>query len=340
MTDRKREFIRSKAPFRISFGGGGTDVPPYCWERGGAVVSTTINKYAHVSLEPINQKSVSIRAIDLKIERSYELKRLEYGDELDLVKAVINEFEPSKGLDITIKADMPPGSGMGTSSSMVVSVIGCLAEFVGKSMDKSAVAELAYHIEREELGQRGGYQDQYAAAFGGFNYMEFSRGGVRVTPLSLRPGVLRALRDRLLLFFVGKTRMSSEIHMDMAKRYALRKKTQRESLDRLKEIAEEMRERLLRGDLTRFGELLHEGWVEKRVLSEMITTPEIETLYEKARKKGAAGGKILGAGGGGHLLLFCEPERRFDVLNELVKYGVREVPFRFEHRGLQVWKTR
>jgi len=330
-------FIRAKAPFRISFGGGGTDVPPYCWEHGGAVVSTTIDKYAYATLRPISVRKINVRSIDYNLKKSFELGELEYDGQLDLVKATINEFNVRKGFDLLIHGEMPPGSGMGTSSSMTVALIGCLKEFTNRRMSKREIAELAYHIEREELKEKGGYQDQYAPAFGGFNYMEFFKNRVNVTPLRLSQELMNELLYRLLLFYTGETRLSSEIHEDMAKRYKEGKRDYLKGMHNLKRIAHEMRRGLLRGDFERFGELLHEGWMEKRRLSGKITSPEIDRLYEIAREKGAIGGKILGAGGGGHLLVFCEPERKFEVADEFIKYGVRTVSFGFESRGLQTW---
>jgi D-glycero-alpha-D-manno-heptose-7-phosphate kinase len=332
--------IRAKAPFRISFGGGGTDVPPYCWEHGGAVVSTTIDRYAYATLRPIKLRKINVRSIDYKLEKTFELGKLGYDGQLDLVKAVINEFNVKKGFDLLTHSEMPPGSGMGTSSSMAVALIGCLKEFTDRRMSKREIAELAYHVEREELKEKGGYQDQYAAAFGGFNYIKFFKNRVNVTPLHLSQELLNELRYRLLLFYTGETRLSSKIHEDMAKRYKEGKRDYFEGMNNLKRIAREMRQSLLRGNLERFGELLHEGWMEKRRLSGKITSPEIDKLYEIARGRGAIGGKILGAGGGGHLLVFCEPERKFEVADELIKYGVRTVSFGFESRGLQTWEVK
>ena len=328
-------------------------MPPYCWEHGGAVVSTTIDKYAYAVLKPLGEKKIRLHSIDFGQEGSFGLGRLTYDGKLDLLKAVVNEFGVREGFELTTYADMPAGSGTGTSSSMVVAAIGCLKEFVGKRLSAREVAELAYHIEREELGQKGGYQDQYAAAFGGFNFMEFGRDGVKVSPLDLPPKVLDELQSRSLLFFTGELRLPGEvleaaarlyregrgeIHEEMAKRYAEEGGDYLASMHRLKGIAIEMRRSLLEGDMPRFGELLHEGWVEKRGLSGKITNPEIEVLYETARRKGAMGGKILGAGGGGHLLLFCEPGKRVEVMSELDKYGARLVPFAFEPKGLQTWR--
>ncbi len=314
-------------------------MPPYCQEYGGAVVSTTIDKYAYATLKPTGAKRINVHSIDFNMKKSFELGRLAYDGQLDLIKAVINEFNVKEGFGLTTSADMPAGSGMGTSSSMAVALISCLKEFTGKRMDRREIAELAYHVEREELKEKGGYQDQYAAAFGGLNYMEFSKSGVVVTPIPLRPEVLNELQLGLLLFFTGETRLSSEIHEDMARRCKKEKSDYLTAMRNLKKVADEMKLALLKEDLQRFGELLHEGWVEKRRLSGKITTPQIEALYEAARQRGALGGKILGAGGGGHLLVFCEPRRRSEVASELVKYGAREVPFRFEPKGLQTWRV-
>lgn len=314
-------------------------MPPYCWEHGGAVVSTTIDKYAYTTLEPTNTKKINVRSIDFNLRKSFELEKLKYDSELDLVKATINEFDIKKGFDLLTHAEMLPGSGMGTSSSMAVALIGCLKEFTSRRMGKRAIAELAYHIEREELKEKGGYQDQYAAAFGGFNYIKFQKNRVTVTPLRLSPELLNELQYRMLLFFTGETRLSSEIHEDMARRYKEEKSDYLTSMHNLKRIAGEMKRSMLKKNVRRFGELLHEGWVEKRRLSGKITNPEIEMLYEVARQKGALGGKILGAGGGGHLLVFCEPERKFELAAELIKHGAKEVPFRFEPKGLQTWRV-
>ena len=332
--------IRSKAPFRISFGGGGTDVPPYCWDYGGVVVSTTIDKYTFVTLKTNNTHKISIHSIDFGLRESFTLGRLEYNGNLDLVKAVINEYEVKEGFDLVIHADAPPRSGMGTSSCLAVALIGCLNELTGRQMNVKEIAELAYHIEREELKEKGGYQDQYAAAFGGFNFMEFNKKGVKITPLNLSAEILNELEYRLLLFYTGTTRFSSKIHEDMAKNYEEKQEDYCEALHGLKRIADDMRRCLVEENLSEFGELLHHGWILKRKLSKEISNSEIDKLYDVARKKGAVGGKLLGAGGGGHLLLFCEPDKRFDVIQSMNECGVKFVPFRFESKGLQTWRVK
>ena len=331
--------IRSKAPYRISFGGGGTDVPPYCWDHGGAVVSTTINKYAYATLMANGDKRANVHSVDFDLNKSFALEQLEYNGCLDLVKAAINEFKVREGIDLSIHGDMPPGSGMGTSSSMATALLGCLKELVGKRMSKEEIAKLACHIEREELCEKGGYQDQYAAVFGGLNYIEFYKHEVRVNPIKLSSELLNELEYHLLLFFTGKTRLSSDVHKDMENRYKEKAKDYLDGLDNLKLVAQDMKRALLNGDLKGFGELLHEGWIQKQKLSSKVATTETDKLYKVARKNGAVGGKILGAGSGGHLLLFCEPDRRFEVIHELNKCGVTMVPFEFESKGLQTWRA-
>ncbi|MFC1786448.1 GHMP kinase [Halobacteriota archaeon] len=331
--------IRSRSPFRISFGGGGTDVPPYCREHGGAVISTTINKYAYATITPNKNKAINIYSLDYRLKKSFEIgEELEYNGRLDIVKAIINEFSVDKGCDLLIHSDMPPGSGMGISSAVTVALIGAFKEFLEICMEGYEVAELAYHIEREELKMEGGYQDQYASTFGGLNYIEF-KDEVIVNPLRLRSENLNELQYRLLLCYTGDTRLSSEIQVDLVKRYKERKKDSIEGMHNLKSIADEMKYSLIKGNLRRFGELLHQGWIEKKRLSNKITNPEIDKLYEIARENGAIGGKILGAGGGGHLLLFCEYDKKYKVEDKIKEYGVKIIDFGFETKGLQIWKV-
>jgi D-glycero-alpha-D-manno-heptose-7-phosphate kinase len=305
-------------------------------EHEGAVVVTTINKYATARLVPREGRSAVVVSGDGQVKRFTLGEKLHYDGRLDLVKAVLNYFKPEQGFELHISSEMPGGSGMGTSSSQLVAVIGCISRLVGKEMNKEEVARLAYHLEREELGQKGGYQDQYAAAFGGFNYMTFFRGKVEVRPLALSPEFLQALRERLLLFFLGGTRLSGEIHEDIARRLSSKQAPQLEALHELKRLALEAKDALLRQDLERFGELLHLGWLNKKMLSPLITNPELDRIYEEARRRGALGGKILGAGGGGHFLIFSRANAQPALIEFFERMGARLVPFDFECGGLQV----
>jgi D-glycero-alpha-D-manno-heptose-7-phosphate kinase len=332
--------IRSKSPFRISFGGGGTDVPPYCWEHGGAVISTTIDKYAYVTITPNKNRAINIHSLDYRLKKSFEIgEELEYDGKLDIVKATINKFKVDKGCDLLIHSDMPPGSGLGVSSAVTVALIGAFKDFFGIYMNAYEIAELAYHIEREELGMEGGYQDQYASTFGGLNYIEF-KNEVIVNPLRLRPEILNELQYRLLLCYTGDTRLSSEIQVDLVRGYTERRRDSVEGLLNLKRIADEMKYSLLKGDFKKFGELLHQGWIEKKRLSNKITNPEIDKLYEIARLNGVIGGKILGAGGGGHLLFFCEFDKKFKVADKIKENGVKIIDFKFDTNGLQIWRVK
>jgi D-glycero-alpha-D-manno-heptose-7-phosphate kinase len=332
--------IRSKSPFRISFGGGGTDVPPYCWEHDGAVLSTTIDKYAYVTITPNTNRTINIHSLDYRVKDSFEIgERLNYNGNLDIVKAIINEFRVDKGCDLLIHSDMPSGSGMGVSSAVTVALIGAFKDFGGIYRNTYEIAELAYHIEREELGMAGGYQDQYASAFGGLNYIEFKDSCI-VNPLCLRSEILNELQYRLLLCYTGDTRLSSGIQVDLVKRYKEKRRDSIEGMYNLKRIADEMKYALLKGNLNGFGELLDQGWREKKRLSDKITNPRIDKLYEIARKGGAIGGKLLGAGSGGHLLLFCEYDKKPSVADKIKEQDVKIIDVRFDTKGLQIWRTK
>jgi D-glycero-alpha-D-manno-heptose-7-phosphate kinase len=305
-------------------------------EHEGAVVITTIDKYATVRLVPREGRDVAVVGEGGQVARFTLGGELPYDGKLDLVKAVLNYFKPERGFELHMRSEMPTGSGMGTSSSQLVALIGCVSRFVGREMSKGEVAELAYRLEREELGQKGGYQDQYAAAFGGFNYMTFFRGKVEVQPLALPQELLSALRERLLLFFLGRTRLSGAIHEDIAKRLSSKQAPQLGALHELKRLALEAKEALLRRDLERFGELLHLGWLNKKMLSPLITNPELDKIYEEARRMGALGGKILGAGGGGHFLVFSKAGAQPELIALFGSIGASLVPFDFERGGLEV----
>ncbi len=335
--------FRARAPARISFGGGGTDIKPYCAEHGGAVTSTTISKYTYVTLHEKNapEEVTTVYAHDLHEITRIPAGQYKYDGKADLVKAVLKHFDVRQPVEIHIHSDLPPGSGMATSSSLTVALIGACARMQKRRLSKYDVAYLAYKIEREELGQRGGYQDQFAAAFGGFNYIKFKES-VTVHPLRLTSRVRLELRYRLLLVYTGKTHLSSAIQEQMMQGYSLQKADFLEGMARLKKVAKQMRDLLILDDLGRldeFGQLLHEGWDAKQSLSDKISTGEVDALYMLARQEGALGGKLLGAGGGGHVLLFINPEKRATLVEKLEGLGGQVVPFEFDSTGLRVWSV-
>ncbi len=330
--------IRAMAPYRISFGGGGSDVPPYCWEEGGAVLNATIDRHAYATITCSDR--VRLVSDDTGELAEYTPGRLPYDGRLDLLKAPYNLVYPGASLEVRSEAEAPPGSGLGGSSSLAVALVAALLKASGREANRHEVAMLAYRAEREELRQLGGYQDQFAAAYGGINYMEFSREGVRVEGLRLDQDLRLELQYRTLLFYLGKARRSYEIHGDMQRRYEEDKERQREHRRALREIASGMRSALLKGDLEEFGELIHKGWLEKKSMSDMISDELIDRAYEVAREAGAIGGKVLGAGGGGHFMAFVRPEKRGSVISALSSIGLVPVQFKFEKMGVVIWRAR
>jgi D-glycero-alpha-D-manno-heptose-7-phosphate kinase len=332
--------IRSKAPLRISFAGGGTDVPPYSDEMGGAVLSTTINKYAWATMIPREDSLINVKSLDYDIVAKYHAdQKLFYDGELDLVKAVINNMGTKDGLDLFMHSDAPPGSGLGSSSTVVVTLVGLFQKWLNQPLTEYEIAELAYKIERQDLGIKGGKQDQYAATFGGFNYIEFNADSTIVNPLRIKRDILNELEYSLLLCYTGRTRLSANILKEQIDKYVKKEKASLEALDEIKNICIDMKNALLRGHLGEFGELLHKGWIHKKKLASNISNPEIDKLYETAKKYGAVGGKILGAGGGGYLLLFCDFDKKHIIAEELENLGGQIVGFGFDFKGLQSWSV-
>ena len=332
--------VRSKAPLRISFAGGGTDVPPYPQERGGAVLSVTINKYAYASLMPTDEDAITVQSLDYDVVAKYHTAEdLAYNGELDLVKATIRRLAVEKhGLRLFLHSDAPPGSGLGSSSTLVVALVGLFRHWLRQPLTDYQIAELAYQIERVDLGIKGGMQDQYAATFGGVNFIEFYDKAVIVNPLRVSPDRLNELEYCLLLCYTGRLRLSAHIVERQTESYIQKKEEVVRALEAQKEMAIQMKNALLQGRLDDFGDLLHQAWQSKKHLDPAITTPQIDEMYAAARQAGAIGGKILGAGGGGYLLLYCPFDRKHVVAATLERLGGQVVDFGFDWRGLQTWE--
>ncbi len=346
--------IRSRSPVRISFGGGGTDVPPFCDEHGGCVVSATINKYSYATLESRTDSEIHIESGNfLKKLRFDSVDEMTYNNELDLLKAAIKSLNTTKmGLNIFLRSDVPPKSGLGGSASCFVALIGLFNHMRMNNMTNYEIAELAYKIEREELKIGGGKQDQYAAVFGGINYIEFGNGWVRVNPLRIKKDHILELEKNLVLAYVGDRPKedvvreyitgkikTNDIIGDQVKALIEKKESVIDAMNKTKVIAQEMRRSLMTGDLIGFGELMHKAWEEKKKFSKMVSNPYINGLYDLARKHGAIGGKITGAGGGGFMLFFCEPNKEQIVSEQLEKAGAKPISFAFEFDGLQTWEV-
>ena len=342
---------RAKAPLRISFAGGGTDVSPYADERGGLVLNATVDKYAYATLRESSEPGITIRSLDYHTIAKFDLDQpLVYGGQLDLVKAAIRGFttmgltlqqlEHSKrGFELLLHTDAPPGSGLGSSSALVVAIIGVLCQWLDIRLTHHQIASLAYQVERIDLGIKGGRQDQYAAAFGGFNWMEFSKTGVIVTRLQLPNSILNELHYGLMLFYTGGTRLSANIIAKQNKGFIEKRSEVVAAMDEVKRLAMETREALVRGDLGAFGGLLNKSWENKKKMADAISNPYIDQIYSEARRLGALGGKISGAGGGGYMFLFCPTETQPDITERLETLGAERVGFSFELNGLQTWES-
>ena len=334
--------IRSKAPFRVSFGGGGTDMPPYCTEHGGCVISTTIDRHIYVSIEPRDDDKVQVFSLNSNKEILFDIGDKDYTEDFELFKGVVNVLNINDGFNITTYSDLPAGSGMGSSSSLCVALIGAFNEFYNLKLNKHDIALKACNIERVELKQKGGYQDQFAAAYGGFNFIEFSNG-IKVSPIKTTEEMINELQYSLILCYVGGSHFSSNIQDEVLEGYKFEKKSFMEAMQDLKDVAYSMRKIIESKDisqLNKFGEFLHKGWIAKKSLSSKISNKNIENFYLTSMKYGVLGGKLLGAGGGGHLLLFSNPEKKYNVIKELEKIGGKIVNFHFNPKGLEVWKLK
>jgi D-glycero-alpha-D-manno-heptose-7-phosphate kinase len=333
--------FRAKAPLRVSFAGGGTDVAPFPEREGGLVLSATINRYAHATLRPLSDGRIRVESLDLKTALEYGTdERVEYDGKLDLVKAAIRrvaQLEEPRGIDLFLHTAAPPGSGLGASSALIVSLIGVLADYHKLSLSDYELANLAWEVERLDLGLKGGLQDQYAAAFGGFNFIEFNADVVIVNPLRIKPTIVNELEANLLLCFTGATRGGDRIIDDQTRRYVAGERGAVDGLRMQKELASSMKDALLRGRLTEFGDLMATAWEYKRRISPRITTPTIDEAYAEALEHGAIGGKVMGAGGGGFMLFYCRPGSIHRVADRLRMMGLQPAEFSFDHEGLRTW---
>ena len=333
-----RPYFRARAPLRLSFCGGGTDVSPYPEEHGGMVLSATIDQYAYASLSPRRDSKLTLASLDYDVVAKYDHpRRMRLDGNLDLIKSVVKALKVRRGADLWSHSDAPPGSGLGSSSTLVVALIGVLREWLQRPLSNYEVAELAFRIERVDLGLAGGKQDQYASTFGGFNFIEFHRDATVVTPLRIHPDVLYELEYRLLLCYMGQTRSSAKIIERQTESYRKGREDVVSALHRLKAETLEMKRALLLGEVDAIGELLHEAWENKKQLDQGISTTQIDRLYRLARKEGAIGGKMPGAGGGGYFLFLTRFDRKHRVAAVLEKHGGQVVPFQFERRGLLTW---
>ena len=336
--------IRSKAPLRLGLAGGGTDVAPYSELYGGAILNATISMYAHANIQLRQDGRIVLNSID-KQER-IELDAVEsltIDGHLDLLKGIYNRIVRDftgkpLSFELSTYVDAPPGSGLGTSSTLVVAVLGAFAEWLGLPFGEYDLAHLAYEIERNDLGMAGGKQDQYAATFGGVNFMEFFKEDkVIVNPLRIREKYLDELANNLILYHTETSRLSSEIIDRQKKNVLAGNEKSLEAMHKLREQAVRMKEAILKGELDKIGEILDFGWRFKKNLAEGVSNSFIDKIYETALENGATGGKISGAGGGGFIFFYCPGNNRTKVIEALKQFGGQTKRYEFTVKGLTTW---
>jgi len=337
---------RSKAPLRIGLAGGGTDVSPYCDEYGGAILNATISLFAHATIELLDEPIIIFEAIDRNERWEHPLaENLPLNGMLDLAKGVYNHVvknygKITQGFKLTTFVDAPAGSGLGTSSTLMVAILGVFVEWLKLPLGEYDIAHTAYQIEREELNMAGGKQDQYAATFGGVNFMEFyADNKVIVNPLRIKSQYLHELEGNLLLYFTATSRLSSTIIEAQSKNVVDKNKESIDAMHQLKEQAKMMKEALLQGKIDDIGSILNFGFRYKKQMAKGISNSTMDEFYETALKAGATGGKISGAGGGGFMMFYCPNNTRYSVQKALEKFDGDFRAYQFTEKGLTSWQV-
>lgn len=337
---------RSRAPLRIGLAGGGTDVSPYSDLYGGAILNASISLYANANIEPIEENAIVVQALDRHEEQRFEwTNQLPIDGKLDLLKGIYNRIQkdygvPLTGFRLSTFVDAPAGSGLGTSSTLAVAIIGAFTEMLRLPLGEYDIAHYAYDIERNDLKMAGGKQDQYAATFGGVNFMEFYEGDkVIVNPLRIKQQYLNELENNLVLYFTDTSRESATIIKEQVDNVNKQDASSIEAMHQLKEQAKMMKEAILKGRLHEIGEILDFGFEQKRRMAHNISNAKIEELYVAAKKAGATGGKISGAGGGGFMIFYCPGNCRYKVIEALYKFGGVTRNYQFAQQGLNTWSV-
>ena len=335
--------IRSKAPLRLGLAGGGTDVSPYSDLYGGAILNATISLYAYTTIEPLDNGKIVFSSPDAGLEEVYNAaKELDTKGYFVLAKGVYNRVvkdftHQPLSFKITSHVDSPAGSGLGTSSTLVVSILGAFAEWLKLPLGEYDLARLAYEIERKDLSMAGGKQDQYAATFGGFNYMQFLQDDkVIVNPLRIRQRYQDELAHNLLLYYTETSHVSAEIIQGQINNVKAKNNASIEAMHQLKEQAVWMKESLLKGDIDAIGEILNFGWEHKKKTASGITNPLLDDIYQTALAAGATGGKV--SGGGGFMFFYCPGTSRYAVEKALTeKFSGQVKRYEFTQEGLKTW---
>ena len=340
LNEEKPIYIRARAPVRISFGGGGSDLTHYFENSSGAVINTAISIYSHATLRVRPDSKIIISSIDLDAKLiANDLKdALSQVGLFGLVQSLIHIVQPKHGFELFLNSDFPVGSGLGGSATISAVVLGCFNMLREDPWNQHELAEIAFQAERLNLGIAGGWQDQYAAVFGGFNFIEFHTDENVVNPMRVNPDIALELEESLILCNTGIGHHSGNIHNDQKE--TMISKSVRELVHDNVKLSYAIRNHLLRGDLENFGECLHQAWELKRNFSSMISNDYIDSIYNDAIQNGAIGGKLLGAGGGGFFIFYVSPFKKHKLMSHLESKNLILQPFRFEHEGLKTWKSR
>ena len=333
-------YARSKAPVRVTFGGGGSDLTHYFKKERGAVLNATISIFSHAMLKKRSDKKVVICSYDLDetIKANNLNEALSKKGSLKLIQSILEIINPDFGFELYIKSDFPVGSGLGGSSTVMASVLGCFNEFREDKWSLHEIAELAYQAERILMGVAGGWQDQYASVFGGFNFMEFNFENNNITPLRLPKDIIFELEENLVLCDLNLTHDSNTIHNDQKVQMA--NPEINKLVSRNVALTDKIKDNLIKGKVIEIGRSLDKVWELKKMFGKKISNPKIDKVYKDAKKNGAIGGKLLGAGGGGFFLFYVSPSKKNDLIKHLNKTGKIVRNFQFDELGLQSWKTR
>lgn len=338
--------IRARAPLRLGLAGGGTDIAEYASVHGGLVLNATIDRYAYAVIRTLEEPAVRFIATDRQVAESLALAgALALGGELDLHRAVYNEIVRTYhggrpiALELSTFCDAPAGSGLGSSSTLVVAMVKAFVELLNLPLDDYTIASIAYKVERVDCGLQGGHQDQYSATFGGFNFMEFYAGGrVVINPLRVKNWIICELEACLVLYYTGVSRQSARIIADQVSGIEANATQAMDAMHGLKREAVTMKECLLRGDFGGIVESMREGWESKKRSARTVSNASIDEIYSAALGAGALAGKVSGAGGGGFMMFFVPPERRMEVIRALEGFGGEVGNCHFTKQGTQAWR--
>lgn len=331
---------RARAPVRVSFGGGGSDVTHYFSDQNGAVINASITVYSHAVLRKRSDNQIIIKSQDLddELEAANLSELVDHVGQFGLIVSVLRVIHPKFGFELHLESDFPVGSGLGGSSVVCAVILGCFNEFRQDKWSNHELAEMAFQAERLYLGVSGGWQDQYATVFGGFNFMEFSFDENIIQPISIPGKTLRELEESLVLCGTGDPHDSGNIHEDQKE--SMQNSAIRSKVEENVRLVYRIRNHLLRGELQKFGACLHESWMLKRQFSSQISNNRIDDIYDGAIRNGALGGKLLGAGGGGYFIFYVAPFSKYQLKRHLLSKGLSVENIHFEFSGLSSWTAR